>query len=33
VARLRLTEKADKEIDKLARPVKGAMWDFMRKFR
>ena len=33
MARLRLTEKADKEIDKLARPVKGAMWDFMRKFR
>jgi superfamily I DNA/RNA helicase len=33
VARLRLTEKTDKEIDKLARPVKGAMWDFMRKFR
>jgi superfamily I DNA/RNA helicase len=30
---LRLTEKADKEIDKLARSVKGAMWDFMRKFR
>jgi len=33
VARLRLTEKADKEIDKLDRSVKGAMWDFMRKFR
>ena len=25
--------QADKEIDKLARAVKGAMWDFMRKFR
>jgi mRNA-degrading endonuclease RelE of RelBE toxin-antitoxin system len=33
MARLRLTEKADKDIDKLARSVKGAMWDFMRKFR
>jgi superfamily I DNA/RNA helicase/mRNA-degrading endonuclease RelE of RelBE toxin-antitoxin system len=33
MARLRLTEKADKEIDKLDRSVKGAMWDFMRKFR
>ena len=33
MARLRLTERADKDIDKLARPVKGAMWDFMRKFR
>ena len=33
MARLRLTEKADKDIDKLDRPVKGAMWDFMRKFR
>src|ERR1022692_2173568 len=33
MARLRLTEKADKEIEKLARPVKGAIWDFMRKFR
>ena len=33
MARLRLPEKADKEIDKLARSVKGAMWDFMRKFR
>jgi hypothetical protein len=30
---LRLTERADKDIDKLARSVKGAMWDFMRKFR
>jgi superfamily I DNA/RNA helicase/mRNA-degrading endonuclease RelE of RelBE toxin-antitoxin system len=33
MARLRLTERADKEIDKLDRSVKGAMWDFMRKFR
>jgi superfamily I DNA/RNA helicase/mRNA-degrading endonuclease RelE of RelBE toxin-antitoxin system len=33
MARLRMTEKADKEIDKLDRSVKGAMWDFMRKFR
>jgi superfamily I DNA/RNA helicase/mRNA-degrading endonuclease RelE of RelBE toxin-antitoxin system len=33
MARLRLTEKADREIDKLDRSVKGAMWDFMRKFR
>ena len=33
MAMLRLTERADKDIDKLARPVKGAMWDFMRKFR
>jgi mRNA-degrading endonuclease RelE of RelBE toxin-antitoxin system len=33
MARLRLTEKADKEIDKLDRSVKGAMWDFMWKFR
>ena len=33
MARLRLTEKADKEIDRLDRSVKGAMWDFMRKFR
>ncbi len=33
MARLRLTERADKDIDKLARPVKGAIWDFMRKFR
>jgi superfamily I DNA/RNA helicase/mRNA-degrading endonuclease RelE of RelBE toxin-antitoxin system len=33
MARLRYTEKADKEIDKLDRPVKGAMWDFMKKFR
>jgi mRNA-degrading endonuclease RelE of RelBE toxin-antitoxin system len=33
MARLRFTERADKDIDKLARPVKGAMWDFMRKFR
>ena len=33
MARLRLTEKADKDIDKLDRAVKGAMWDFMRKFR
>src|ERR1700678_1584427 len=33
MARLRLTEKADKEIDKLDRSAKGAMWDFLRKFR
>jgi superfamily I DNA/RNA helicase/mRNA-degrading endonuclease RelE of RelBE toxin-antitoxin system len=33
MARLRFTERADKDIDKLARPVKGAMWDFMRKVR
>jgi superfamily I DNA/RNA helicase/mRNA-degrading endonuclease RelE of RelBE toxin-antitoxin system len=33
MARLRYTEKADKEIDRLDRPVKGAMWDFMKKFR
>lgn len=33
MARLRLTERADKEIEKLDRSVKGAMWDFMRKFR
>ncbi|HEY1914282.1 MAG TPA: UvrD-helicase domain-containing protein [Streptosporangiaceae bacterium] len=28
-----MTERADKEIDKLARSVKGAIWDFLRKFR
>ena len=33
MARLRLLDKADKEIDKLARAVKGAIYDFQRKFR
>ena len=31
--RLRLLDKADKEIARLDRPVKGAIWDFMSKFR
>jgi superfamily I DNA/RNA helicase/mRNA-degrading endonuclease RelE of RelBE toxin-antitoxin system len=31
--RLRLLDKADKEIAKLDRPVKGAVWEFMSKFR
>lgn len=31
--RLRLLDKADKEIMKLDRPVKGAVWDFITKFR
>jgi superfamily I DNA/RNA helicase/mRNA-degrading endonuclease RelE of RelBE toxin-antitoxin system len=30
---LRLLDKADKEIAKLPRPVKGAIYDFQRKFR
>lgn len=30
---LRLFDKADKEIAKLPRPVKGAIYDFQRKFR
>lgn len=31
--RLRLLDRADKDIAKLDRPVKGAVWDFMSKFR
>jgi hypothetical protein len=31
--RLRLLDKADKDIAKLDRPVKGAVWEFMSKFR
>jgi superfamily I DNA/RNA helicase/mRNA-degrading endonuclease RelE of RelBE toxin-antitoxin system len=31
--RLRLLDKADKEIAKLDRPVKGAVWEFISKFR
>jgi len=30
---LQLLDKADKEINKLPRPVKGAIYDFQRKFR
>ena len=30
---LRLLDKADKEIGKLPRAVKGAIYDFQRKFR
>ena len=31
--RLRLLDKADKDIARLDRPVKGAVWEFMSKFR
>lgn len=30
---LQLLDKADKEINKLPRSVKGAIYDFQRKFR